>query len=177
MNCLFCLKLYSKIISVKSKPVYKSQFCKPQRYFFPFLTCYRSDCSKIIWATAWQNQQNYFCTQQRLRSAWHLQVWSVSWLCAQWIAKDPSFLHTDSENSDQTGWMPRLIRVFARHTRHFVGFVMLQLISMRTDHILGCHYYHIFCMFLNFHSGESLSSYLICFYLINIWSSLKFVLF
>ena len=32
-------------------------------------------------------------------------VWSESWLCAQWVAKDPSFLHTDSEDSDRTGRM------------------------------------------------------------------------
>ena len=37
-------------------------------------------------------------------------------------------LHADSENSDQTGWMPRLIRVLAGHTGNFVGFVMLWLI-------------------------------------------------
>ena len=30
-------------------------------------------------------------------------------LCAHWVAKDPSFLHADSEDSDQTGRMPRLI--------------------------------------------------------------------
>ena len=30
-------------------------------------------------------------------------------LCAQWVAKNVSFLHADSENSDQTGRMPRLI--------------------------------------------------------------------
>ena len=30
-------------------------------------------------------------------------VWSESSLCAQWLAKDPSFLHADSEDSDQTG--------------------------------------------------------------------------
>ena len=29
-------------------------------------------------------------------------VWSESSLCARWVAKDPSFLHTDSEDSDQT---------------------------------------------------------------------------
>ena len=40
-------------------------------------------------------------------------VWSESSLCAQWVAKDPSFLHADSEYSDQTGLMPRLIWVFA----------------------------------------------------------------
>ena len=40
-------------------------------------------------------------------------VWSEPSLCAQWVAKDPSFLHADSEDSDQTGRMPRLIWVFA----------------------------------------------------------------
>ena len=28
-------------------------------------------------------------------------AWSESWLCAQWVAKDPCFLHPDSEDSDQ----------------------------------------------------------------------------
>ena len=36
-------------------------------------------------------------------------VWSESSLCAQWVAKDPRFLHADREDSDQTGRMPRLI--------------------------------------------------------------------
>ena len=40
-------------------------------------------------------------------------VWSEFSLCAQWVVKDPSFLHADSEDSDQTGRMPRLICVFA----------------------------------------------------------------
>ena len=40
-------------------------------------------------------------------------IWSESSLCAQWVAKGPSFLHADSEDSDQTGRMPRLIWVFA----------------------------------------------------------------
>ena len=43
-------------------------------------------------------------------------VWSESSLCPQWVAKDPSFLHADSEDSDQTGQMPRLIWVFAGRT-------------------------------------------------------------
>ena len=29
--------------------------------------------------------------------------------CAQWVAKDQSFLHADTEDSDQTGRMARLI--------------------------------------------------------------------
>ena len=40
-------------------------------------------------------------------------VWSETSLCAQWVAKDPRFLHAESEASDQTGRMPRLIWVFA----------------------------------------------------------------
>ena len=43
-------------------------------------------------------------------------VWSESSLCAQWVDKDPSFLHADGEDSDQTGRMPRLIWVFAGRT-------------------------------------------------------------
>ena len=43
-------------------------------------------------------------------------VWSESLPCAQWVANDPSFLRTDSEDPDQTGRMPRLIWVFAGRT-------------------------------------------------------------
>ena len=48
------------------------------------------------------------CAQQRLRSE--------SLLCAQWVAKDPTFLHADSEDSDQIEWLPRLIWFFAGRT-------------------------------------------------------------
>ena len=41
---------------------------------------------------------------------------------AIWVAKDPNQLHADSEDSDQTGRMPRLIFVLAGHIGHFVGF-------------------------------------------------------
>ena len=32
-------------------------------------------------------------------------VWSESSLCTRWVAKDPGFLHVDSEDPDQTGRM------------------------------------------------------------------------
>ena len=44
------------------------------------------------------------------------------------LVKSPMFLHADSEDSDQTGRMPRLILVFAGRTGNFVGFVMRRLI-------------------------------------------------
>ena len=53
----------------------------------------------------------WLCTQWRLRPAWASAQSDQSLLCAQWVAKDPRFLHADSEGSDQTGRMPRLIWV------------------------------------------------------------------
>ena len=76
------------------------------------------------WATSWRNQQSGICTQRRLRLAWASTQSDQSSLCTQWVAKDPGFLQADSEDSDQTGRMPRLIWVFAGRTCHFVGFVM-----------------------------------------------------
>ena len=58
----------------------------------------------------------WVCTQRRLRSAWASAQTDQSSLCAHWVAKDPSFLHVDGEDSDQTGRMPRLIWVLARCT-------------------------------------------------------------
>ena len=37
------------------------------------------------------------------------QIRSDSSLCAHPVAKGPRFLHADSEDSDQTGWMPMLL--------------------------------------------------------------------
>ena len=55
-------------------------------------------------------------------------VWSETSLCAQRVAEDPSLLHADSEDSDQTRRMPRLIWVFAKRNCHFVGFIIRRLI-------------------------------------------------
>ena len=58
----------------------------------------------------------WVCVKRRLRSAWASAQSDQSSICAQWVAKDPRFLHADSEDSDQTGWMPRLIWVFTGRT-------------------------------------------------------------
>ena len=75
------------------------------------------------------------CQRMTKHTKWHVRpaktqislgirpVWSESSLCAQWVAKDQSILPADSEDSDQSGRMPRLIWVFAGRTCHFVGFV------------------------------------------------------
>ena len=83
----------------------------------------------MITAASRQNQQNGIYAQRKTQISLGIcPVWSESLLCAQWVAKAPSFFHVGSEDSDQTGHMPRLIWVFAGRTCHFVIFVMRRLI-------------------------------------------------
>ena len=53
------------------------------------------------------------------------RFFNVRWMG---IAKHTRFLHADSEGTDQTGRMPRLIWVFGGRTGHFVGCIMPRLI-------------------------------------------------
>ena len=69
----------------------------------------------------------WLCAQRRQISLGLRPVWSESSLCNQLVVKAPSFLHADSEDSDQTGRMPRLIWVFAGRTCHFVCVLRLTL--------------------------------------------------
>ena len=62
-----------------------------------------------------------------LRSVWTFTQSDQSFPCTQCVDKDQKLLHEDSQGSDQTWWMPRLIWVFAGCTGNFVGFVMWQL--------------------------------------------------
>ena len=83
-------------------------------------------------------------------------VWSVSSLCAQWVAKDPSFLHAESEYSDQTGWMPRLIWAFGRRT--LILLVLSWLTYVNQIHVINnCATY-----FYDFHKPEQHCVQIIC---------------
>ena len=53
-------------------------------------------------------------------------VWSESWHCAQWVAKDQSFLHADSKDWSVWADAQADLSLPWAHT-HFVGFVMLWL--------------------------------------------------
>ena len=69
----------------------------------------------------------------------HLPSLIRVFVCAQWVAKDPRFLHADSK--DWSDWqMPRLIWVFIGCTCHFVGFVMRRLKCFLEQ--------EVFCVFL-----------------------------
>ena len=72
-------------------------------------------------------QKQFHCLNLAIVNSLIRPVWSESSLCAQWVVKGLMFLHADSEDSDQTGPMSRLIWVFVWCTCHFVGFVMRRL--------------------------------------------------
>ena len=63
-------------------------------------------------------------------------VWSESSLSAWRMLGSLATHWVHSEDSDQTGRMPRLIWVFAGHTFHFVGFVTMRLIMLYRDQMI-----------------------------------------
>ena len=68
-------------------------------------------------------------------------VWSESLLCAQWVAKGSVLLQADSEDSDQTGRMHRLIWVFAGRTVKIRG-------NRNRGYMEGTYHQHIFMIFI-----------------------------
>ena len=88
------------------------------------------------WAAAWQNLQIDLCAQWRLRP-----VWSES-LQSAWRNLGSLATHlAQSEDSELTARVRRLVWVFAGRTYHFVDFVVLRLnfLSVFTfKHVLQC---------------------------------------
>ena len=71
-------------------------------------------------------------TQISLRSGW-----SESSLCSPLVAKDPSFLHADSEDSDQSGRMPRSESMLGAHSLCWFCHVAAQMLrGVQFDHFL-----------------------------------------
>ena len=71
-------------------------------------------------------------------------VCSESSLWAQWVAKDPSFLHADSDDSDQTGWSLRWVHMpfcWFCHEAAQLNIIKIELGAM-TRHL---HQYHNYC--------------------------------
>ena len=71
-------------------------------------------------------------------------VWSESSLCNQWVAKEPSFLHADREDSDQTGWTHRPLCWFC----HEVAHLCIQLNTESVIYTIKCNAYY-FCRLPN----------------------------
>ena len=92
----------------------------------------------MIRAMTWQNQPNGFCAQRRPRSAWASAQSDQSSLSA-WRKLESSAIHwAHSEDSDQTGWMPRLIWVFAGHTLILLVLSCCSSCKISTDLLCCC---------------------------------------
>ena len=105
---VFSIKL---TMSLRGKCVYYCDWERNPAYkewVWPFkgdklkALCTACNQSIDIWAALWKKQKNGMCAQRRLRPAWASAQSDQSSLCAQWVAKDPSFLHADSE--DWSDW-------------------------------------------------------------------------
>ena len=99
-----------------------------------------------MWAATRQSQQNECAPSEDSDQPGHPPSLIRVFACAQWVAKDPSFLHADSEDSDQPGhrqwrlwsdWADAQadLSLHWAHT-HFVGFVMSWLICF--GHVSFC---------------------------------------
>ena len=124
-------KKYSKCINVQLK--YQHIF-----FFFLFLqNAYKCSCTPRINVVEVVPEHLYMSRLMSKPTKWLCPAKDQSghppslirvFVYVQWVPKDPSFLHADTEGSDQTGRMSRLIWVFAGRTCYFVGFVMKRLI-------------------------------------------------
>ena len=118
-----------QICSDKAKIAFTMLISKPflSNYYNSLNLCF--DCWLVLpssqrsinmkWVTSWQNQQNGMCAQWRLRSAWASAQSNQSSLSAWRKLGSLATYWAHSEDSDQTGRLPRLaqmpslIRVFA----------------------------------------------------------------
>ena len=71
-----------------------------------------AQCWRYRWAATWQSQQNECAPSEDSDQSRLIRVFAVRFTGSL----GPSFLHADSEDSDQTGRMPTLIWVFAMRT-------------------------------------------------------------
>ena len=78
-----------------------------------------TDCQKYVSHSMTKPTKWLVCPAKTQINQGICPVWSEYLLCAQWLAKDPSFPQVDSEDPDQTG-----------RTGHFVGFVMPWFLSL-----------------------------------------------
>ena len=85
------------------------------------------------------------------------------------------FLYTDSEDSDQTERMPRLIWVLVGRTCYFVGFVMMRLIlltQIKNVQLICCRCRKMGGANMKLHWRRAVLGLLCCFYLVSVqgWS-------
>ena len=116
----------TQIRQEQSDLIWVYSVCRSVRIVWMHFCVVKSHCrvvllvkhNTLIWAATWQNQQSHCAPSEDSDQTEHL-LSLIRVFAERYPAKEPSFLHADSEDSDQTRWTPR----------HFVDFVMSRLIS------------------------------------------------
>ena len=109
--------IYSRCSTEWACPTTGSTFFRNLFFFFP--TAAHSQCKSKIKVNEPRHDKTNKVSVRPAKTQISLGIrpaCSESSLRTQWVAKDPSFLHAGSEDSHQTGRMPRLIWVFAERT-------------------------------------------------------------
>ena len=96
---------------------------------FQFYLIFTLNGHDIIWAAAWQNIHN------DVRPAF-AQSYQSS-LCAQRVAKEPSFVNADIEDSDQTGRMPSHYK-WSKHLKFRISNMQIICIYNAFIHVQWC---------------------------------------
>ena len=131
----------------------------------------KSNNNTTVMSQSMTNPTKWPARPGRLGSAWAFAQPNQSLCCPheESLGTCMATHKAHSEDSDQTGRMPRLIWVFAGRTSHFVGFVELRLSlqayrihnlqsigrqqNMRQLHVLyftkTCHWSYRICIFIN----------------------------
>ena len=121
-ECSMCRDLNSSVDIIDASPIFSHQWhTRPYRIYEP-----RHDKTNKISVRPVMTQISLGIRP----------VWLESSLCAHWVAKDPRFLHADSEN--WSDWADAQADLSLRWAHiHFVGFVMSRLISSLWVPMLG----------------------------------------
>ena len=127
---------------------------KPQRQVFSWWGssgskdswCIREEIRSLIerptsiWAALWQNQKMIVHPVKTQISLGIHPVWSESSLCAQWVAKDPSFLHadmlfrwTEAQADLRLCWAHMAVCWFCHEAAHFILLVTSSLPTKDTE--------------------------------------------
>ena len=97
-NDSYRMRMYSPFLNVVTWPRAWSVSVAGTEISFQLPSLWRLFSSYVDMSRLRTKPTKWLCAQRKFRSE--------SSLCAQWVAKGPSFLHADSEYSDQTGRMP-----------------------------------------------------------------------
>ena len=102
MNCkiLKCFRKEKRVFRRADRPYCTTSACCEEEELVLIPNQYTK------WATTWQNQENECAPAKTQISLGIRPVWSESSLCAQWVARDPTFLHAEAKTLIRMGGCP-----------------------------------------------------------------------